>query len=165
MTLPSTEVRTWTRDGFLISTDPALVSLEALNNAFDSSQIDWAKRLPIEELKVMVENSANYGVYTKEAGDDSHSMIGYARIITDRVTVAYLTDVYILPEYQSKGLGSWLIDCVKEWTDLLLNLRQLVLVSHEGRKEEYYAKKLGTSRMEERRTGYVSDIQIFAAMS
>lgn len=128
MTLPSTQIRNWTRDDFLISTDPALVSLEALNEAlnaaFKSEHLDWAKRLPIEELKLMVENSLNFGVYTKQPGKDSYSMIGFARMITDHVTVAYLTDVYILPEYQSKGLGSWLIDCVKEWTDLLLNMRQ-----------------------------------------
>lgn len=150
----STQIRSWPRDGFLISTDPALVSLEALNDAFDSDQLYWAKRLPLEELKVMVDNSVCLGVYTQQTGDSPRSMIGFARIITDRVTMAYLSDVYILPEYQNIGLGSWLMDCVKEWTDPMPHMRQLVLISREGRNEQYYEKKLSTGRIEESGKGY-----------
>lgn len=153
MTLQSDQIQNWTRDDFLISTDPSHISLESLNKVLDSNQIFWAKKLPQEELRVMVERSLCFGVYAKQAADGSRPMIGFARLITDSVTVAYLTDVYILRDYQHRGLSSWLIDCVNEWTELMPHMRQLVLVASEGKSEQYYAKKLGVGRLENKSAG------------
>lgn len=154
MALPTTQTRSWTRNGCLISTDASLIPLQDLNKAFDSDQLDWAMRLPIEELQVMVDSSVCFGLYAEQGGNGSRPLIGFARIVTDKVTLAYLTDVYILPEHQDKGLGSWLIDCVKEWLDLMPYMRQLVLLSRQGKNEQYYARKLGTGPMEKYGTDY-----------
>ncbi|KAL1986091.1 hypothetical protein VTN96DRAFT_6988 [Rasamsonia emersonii] len=76
--------------------------------------------------------------------------IGLARLITDTVTFAYLTDVYILPEYQGRGLGAWMMDCVAETLSSanMPHLRRTMLVTTNraldgGRREDYYAAKFG----------------------
>ena len=68
--------------------------------------------------------------------------------------MAYLTDVYVAPEWQGRGLGSWLIECVKEWWDGMESGRRLMLISKEGRTEAYYAKLLMSGRMEDEGNGY-----------
>lgn len=148
MSLPTTQVHQWTRDGYLISTDSSLIPLDTLNVALDSDLLHWARALSPEELTVMVNSSACFGLYGTSASPAKPALIGFARLVTDRVTFAYLTDVYVLPEHGGLGLGSWLIDCVKEWVDLMPNLRQLTLITGKGKKEEYYARKLGTTSIE-----------------
>jgi hypothetical protein len=65
--------------------------------------------------------------------------IGLARLITDQVTFAYLTDVYILEQYQEKGLGSFLIGCVNETLLSWPELRGTFLMTSRG---DFYAKRL-----------------------
>lgn len=76
-------------------------------------------------------------------------MVGFARLVTDYVTFAYLTDLYVLPEHGGRGLGSWLTRCVKQWVDEVSTLRNFVLVTTTGAKEDYYARVFGTGRMGE----------------
>lgn len=138
----------WQREGFLVSTDRSLIDLEALNAALASDEIPWGTALPEDELKLMVDRSVNFAVYTND--ESKRKMVGFARIITDYVTIGYLTDVYTLPEYGGRGLGSWLIDCVKEWWDIMPNSRRLAFVTAEGEHEAFYKKKFGSSRMEDK---------------
>lgn len=146
--LATEKIYTWQREGFLISTDISLVDLKALNAALASDEIPWGSDLPDDELKVMVERSVCLGVYTDN--ETERRMIGFARIITDYVTIGYLTDVYTLPEYGGRGLGSWLINCVKEWWQTMPNGRRLAFVTAEGEHEAFYKRKLGSSRMEDK---------------
>ncbi|CAK7222701.1 hypothetical protein SBRCBS47491_004948 [Sporothrix bragantina] len=106
---------------FLCSSDTALIQLDALHDAMSSDLLWWAKPLARPQLVAMVNNSVCLGVYrVAEAGDDGsddkapREMVGFARLITDRVTFAYLTDVYILPAYQRRGLGAWMMRCLRE---------------------------------------------------
>jgi GNAT superfamily N-acetyltransferase len=64
-----------------------------------------------------------FGVYAQDA--DRPSQFGFARVVTDYATFAYLADVFILPDYQGQGLGKWLVEtmlnhqelqAVKRWT-------------------------------------------------
>jgi GNAT superfamily N-acetyltransferase len=68
--------------------------------------------------------------------------IGLARVITDYVTFAYLTDVYVLAEYQKKGLGSWLIKCVNEAIESWPTLRGMGLICATS-EAKWYEKLLG----------------------
>jgi GNAT superfamily N-acetyltransferase len=52
-----------------------------------------------------IENSLCFGLF------DENKQIGFARVITDYVNLAYLCDVFVLEEYQSRGLGKWLVEC------------------------------------------------------
>jgi hypothetical protein len=65
--------------------------------------------------------------------------IGLARLITDQVTFAYVTDVYILEQYQGKGLGSFLIGCVNETLLSWPALRGAFLIASRG---DFYAERL-----------------------
>ncbi|RDW95308.1 hypothetical protein BP5796_01071 [Coleophoma crateriformis] len=142
----------WYKDTFLISTARALLQPSAINAAFDSEQLYWAKALPEARLQKMLDGSLCFGVYAlpqssaEIAGRGSPKQIGLARLITDEVTFAWLTDVYILPEYQGKGLSTWLIECVNATLDSWPELRRAMLVTSSG--VEFYEKIMGMQKVE-----------------
>ncbi len=86
----------------------------------------------------MCKNRANT---CRDLGRANPRQIGLARLVTDEVTIAYLTDVYVLEEYQGKGLGTWLIQCVNEALSTWPKLRRVMLISSHG--SEFYEKYLG----------------------
>jgi GNAT superfamily N-acetyltransferase len=65
-----------------------------------------------------------------------------ARLITDEVTFMYMTDVYILPKYQGKGLGTWLLECVNEIIDSWPEFRRGLLMTGNATGKALYKKKL-----------------------
>jgi len=81
------------------------------------------------------------------AGKSRPTQIGLARLITDHVTLAYITDVYILPEYQGKGLGTWLLGVVDKALRCWKGLRRLCLMSSGN--NEWYVKALGVHEFDQ----------------
>ena len=78
------------------------------------------------------------------------SMVGYARVITDEVTFAYLTDVYVLPEWKGEGLGKWLVECVQEMFEGLPHLRRSFLVTgKDGPAVGFYEKMMKMEKLDE----------------
>lgn len=103
----------------------------------------------------MLDSSLCFGLYdtSKAQGQDaetsstntSHSaQIGLARLITDHITFAYLTDVYVEESYQGRGLGTWLIGCIKEWLQGRPHFRALTLLTTNDKAVELYGRLLGT---------------------
>lgn len=88
----------------LVSTDRKKLDVQAVHQYLTSST--WAKGIDIDTVSASIENSLNFGVYQNE------SQIGFARLVTDYATFAYLCDVYILEKYQGEGLGRWLMECI-----------------------------------------------------
>ncbi|KAL3441672.1 hypothetical protein BJX65DRAFT_288196 [Aspergillus insuetus] len=164
MSLP-TKPQLWSRDRFIISTDRALLSIPAINHAFSQDFMYWVKTLPEEVLQKMIDGSFCFGLYKLldrlDTDPTSHGengiarpaepeaakleQIGFARLITDTVSFAYLTDLYVLPEYQGLGLGGWLIDCVDEVLDPLPYLRWVMLRTSLEKSKDSYEKRLGMS--------------------
>lgn len=71
--------------------------------------------------------------------------------MTDYTTITYLTDVFIEDEYQSKGLGSWLVGCVQEVIESMPYLRRSVLItSNWERSVPFYEKLMGVKVHESR---------------
>lgn len=136
----------WRQGDFLVSIARNLFQPSAINDAFASDYIYWAS--PMEEtlLEKMLDHSLCFGVYeVANSSSDVHDsnnlrQIGLARLITDQVTFAYLTDVYILEQYQGKGLGSFLIGCVNETLLSWPALRGTFLMTSGG---DFYTKRLG----------------------
>ncbi len=62
---------------------------------------------------------------------EGDQQIGFARVISDRATVAYLGDVFVLPEYRGRGLSKWLVECVLAHPQLQ-GLRRWVLVTADA---------------------------------
>lgn len=159
--------QTWMRDGnteYVISTDPALLSVPAVNAAFAMDFLYWSKPFPEEEvLRSVLYSSVNFGVYKRlqplphtdpsEKTDvnntsiqpDNVEQIGLARMVTDGATFGYLTDVYILPDYQGHGLGRWLMECVVETfsTTKMPHLRRIMLITGDEHVQEFYKKMFG----------------------
>ncbi|PIQ22950.1 MAG: GNAT family N-acetyltransferase, partial [Cytophagales bacterium CG18_big_fil_WC_8_21_14_2_50_42_9] len=72
-----------------------------------------------------IQNSLNFGVYQQE------EQVGYARVISDFTTFAYLCDVFILPDYRGRGLSKWLITCIQEHPELQ-GLRRFMLMTRDA---------------------------------
>lgn len=79
-------------------------------------------------------------------------MIGLARLITDHVTFAYLTDVYVLPAHQGTGLGRWLLSCVSEHVATAFPaLRGFLLLTRGEQAVRFYRETLGMLPQDEGR--------------
>ena len=93
------------RDGFEISTDPARLDLDLVCSFLQKSY--WAEGISREKLEASIRNSLTFGVYAEEGGQ-----VGFARVVTDGVRFAYLSDVFILEGLRGRGLGEWLMEAI-----------------------------------------------------
>ena len=96
-------------DGYEISTDPARLDA-ALIHQWLSQDAYWALGRAREKQDAAIAGSLNFGVYDMASG----AQVGYARVITDRTTFAWLCDVYIAREVRGKGLGTALAGAVRD---------------------------------------------------
>jgi len=96
----------WSKNGHLVSTDKEKLDIQAIHQYLTRST--WAKGIDLETVSTSIENSLNFGVY------HNGLQIGFARLITDYTTFAYLCDVYVLEEYQGDGLGRWVMECIHD---------------------------------------------------
>ncbi|KAI3392250.1 hypothetical protein diail_5938 [Diaporthe ilicicola] len=149
--MASQDHKTWTYgDGagqtYLCSTDPGLLQLDALNAALGSDMLWWAKALSEERLQTLVDNCMIIGLYSlkPEESDQKGTMIGAARLITDRVTFGYLTDVYVLKEHQQRGLGKFLMKCLNEIVDGWPELRAMWILSSSPESQKLYERIFDT---------------------
>lgn len=83
------------------------------------------------------------------AGAENLEQVGFARFVTDHVTVFYLTDVYVEPDSRGKGLGKWLISCCREILDSKPHLMRAMLMASPGEGKDFYEKTLGMRDMQE----------------
>lgn len=94
---------TITENNFIISTDKSKIDLEFVHGFLSNSY--WSPGAPMETVKKAMHGSLCFGVY-----DDKQ--VGYARMVTDTATFAYLADVFIDENYRGKGLGKWLVKTI-----------------------------------------------------
>ena len=110
-------------DEFTVSSDPAAVDLDAVHAFLRSSY--WAADIPRELLARAIANSIPFSVL------HDTRQVGFARVITDRATFAYLSDVYILEEYRGRGLARRLMEAVMAHPDLQ-GLRRFSLTTRDA---------------------------------
>lgn len=94
------------RDGYTISSDPARLDVDAIH-AFLSTASHWAKGIPRDVVVKSIAHSIVVGLYAPDG-----AQVGFARVVSDHATFAYLCDVYVLPAHQSRGLGAWIVETV-----------------------------------------------------
>jgi len=111
-------------EGFSISTDRERQDVDAIHAFLSRSY--WAEGIPRETVARSIEGSLCFGLF-----DPDGAQVGFARLITDRATFAYLCDVYVLEAHRGRGLGRWLIDRVAAHPDLS-GLRRIVLVTRDA---------------------------------
>jgi len=98
------------RDGFLISTDPARLDVDAITDMLTRAY--WAQGRPRERTERALQNSLVFGLF------DGERQIGLARVVTDYAIFAYLCDVFIHEDYRGRGLGKWLMQTIMEHPEL-----------------------------------------------
>jgi GNAT superfamily N-acetyltransferase len=113
----------WERGQWLVSTDPARLDTDTIHSFLARSY--WAAGVPREVVERGIRHSLCFGVFD---GDDQ---IGFARVISDRATFAYLADVFILESHRGRGLAVWLMECIKAHPDLQ-GLRRWILGTRDA---------------------------------
>jgi GNAT superfamily N-acetyltransferase len=98
------------KKGFIVSTDKDLLDFDTIYNYLNEESY-WAKGIPVETLKRAIENSVCFGIYQQ------NKQAGFARVITDKATFAYICDVFILSEYRKNGLSKWLVQNIVSYPE------------------------------------------------
>ena len=114
----------WTRGDFMVTTESEKISLDVVH-AFLANESYWAKNIPRDVVEQSIENSLCFGLFQNE------EQIGFARVITDRATIAYLGDVFVMATHRGQGLSQWLMECVMSHPDLL-GLRRWILLTGDA---------------------------------
>jgi GNAT superfamily N-acetyltransferase len=115
--------RRWRRGEYLISTDASLLDLKVVHGFLSTSY--WAAGVPERVVERSIENSVCFGVYRGE------EQAGFARVVTDRATFAYLADVFVLEEHRGRGIGKWLVEVILSHPDLQ-GLRRWMLATRDA---------------------------------
>lgn len=113
-------------DGYEISTDPHRIDAERVHRWL-STDAYWAIGRAREKQDRAIEGSLNFGAYEAVSGEQ----VAYARVVTDRVTFAWLCDVYVDPSVRGKGIGTALVGAVREHLRPC-GLKRMLLATHDA---------------------------------
>jgi len=113
----------WSHGDYEISTDPARIDLAVVYEFLTNSY--WARGIPLEMVQRSIENSLCFGIY------HGRRQIGFARVITDRATFAYLGDVFVLEPWRGRGLSKWMMQCIMGHPELQ-GLRRWMLATQDA---------------------------------
>ena len=128
--------------GFNISTDNNLIDFELVYSFI--SQSYWAKGIPVNTMRKAIDNAFCFGVYAEpKASTEKLRQVGFARMITDKATFAYLADVFILEEFRGLGLSKFLVEHIISHPDLQ-GLRRIMLATKDahGLYKQYGFKEI-----------------------
>ena len=112
-----------TNGPYLVTTDPERLDLDAVHAYLSRSF--WATGISKELVAKAMTHSLCFGLFHER------TQIGFARIVTDHSTYAYLCDVYVLENYQGRGLGKWMVEFVMTHPELQ-GLRRFQLVTRDA---------------------------------
>ena len=107
-----------------ISADKSLLDIDFVHH-FLSEQTIWAKGISEDIVKRSIKNSICFGVYL------NHKQIGFARVISDEATFAYLADVFIIPDFRGEGYSKELVKFIMAYPQLQ-GLRRWVLLTADA---------------------------------
>lgn len=110
-------------NNIFVSTDKAKLDLAVLHEFLSRSY--WAEGIPLEVIKKAVAHSLCFGVY------DGNQQIGFARVVSDFATFAYLADVFILEAYRGRGLSKLLMREIMSHPELQ-GLRRFTLATKDA---------------------------------
>lgn len=112
------------RGKFVISTDPVRLDLDTVHHFLTNCY--WAKGIPRDKVARSIEHSLCFGIY-----DGQGAQVGFARVISDFATVAYLGDVFVLESHRGRGLSKWMMECIMKHP-ALQNLRRWILLTRDA---------------------------------
>lgn len=113
-----------TNGEFTISTDKNLLDFDVIQSFLVNGSY-WAQTRTAEQTRTAIENSICFGVYHGER------LIGFARVVSDKATFAYIGDVFVLDEFRGQGLSKWLMKTIVDHPELQ-GLRRWVLATKDA---------------------------------
>ncbi len=112
---------------YRISSDPKDVDSLVVHGFLVESY--WAKNIPLSVLQKAIENSLCFSIIFES--NQQEEMVGFARVVTDKATFAYLADVFVLPQHRAKGLSKILMESILKHSDLQ-GLRRMLLATQDA---------------------------------
>lgn len=109
---------------FVVSTDPERLDLAVIHD-FLANETYWSPGVSREKVARQMQHSLCFGLYTGER------QIGFARVISDFTTFAYLADVFVTRPYRGQGLGKWLVQTILAHPELQ-GLRKFTLNTRDA---------------------------------
>lgn len=100
----------WIRGNYVVSDDKRRLAVPAVMTLLKQSY--WARDHSVETVQKMIANSICLGLF----GDSQ--LLGFTRVVTDKVTFAWITDFIIEENHRGQAFGSWLMGCLLEHPDL-----------------------------------------------
>ena len=116
-------IHEWQQGEYLITTDKERLDIATIHSFLTRSY--WAAGVPIEIVRQSIEHSLNFGLF------QGKQQIGFARLVTDYTTFAYLADVFILEPFRGRGLSKWLMQVIVAHPDLQ-GLRRWLLFTRDA---------------------------------
>lgn len=108
---------------YMISTDKKRLKTVVIHAFLRQSY--WGSNMTFDSVKKSIKNSFCFGMYKNE------EQVGFARVVTDHTTFAYLADVFILENHRGEGLSKWLVETVMSHPELQ-NLRRWLLITKDA---------------------------------
>jgi GNAT superfamily N-acetyltransferase len=117
----------WRRGDYSVSTNPAQLDHEMIHRFLEASY--WAHGIPREVVDRSIAGSLPFGLYREH--ERGQEQIGFARVITDGATFAWIADVFVVGSRRGEGLGVWLMECIVSHPDLQ-GLRRWMLATRDA---------------------------------
>ncbi|HTE42081.1 MAG TPA: GNAT family N-acetyltransferase [Steroidobacteraceae bacterium] len=150
--MPTTS-QEWQKDSFVLSTDKTKLQLTVIHGFLTTSY--WAPSIPLSVVEKCIANSLCFGLFERDA------QIGFARIVSDFATFAYLADVFVLPDWRGRDLSKFMMECIKSHPDLQ-NLRRWSLATADA--HGLYARFGFTSLKRSERAMEITDPEVYSRM-
>lgn len=116
----------WAHSEYVVSTDPDRLDIDLIHSLL-STQAYWALGRSRETVERAWNNSLPFGIYR------DNRLLGFARVVTDYATFAWLADVFVLPEYRGLGLSKLLLEVVFSHPQLQ-GLRRWILATKDAQE-------------------------------
>jgi len=113
----------WIKDDYCITTVKERIDLDYTQQFL--AQTYWAEGIPKAVVEKAVQGSLCFALFHND------QQVGFARVISDEATFAYLADVFIDPAYRGKGLSQWLMEVIMDYPSLQ-GLRRFLLATRDA---------------------------------
>ncbi len=111
------------RAGTVVSTDRSRLDVDLVHRVLSATY--WAKDIPRDIVERSIAGSIAFGLF------EADRQVGFARVITDLATYAYLADVFVVEECRGRGLGDWLVESIRLHPQLQ-RLRRFALITRDA---------------------------------